>query len=102
MLIHILSADISTAFDAVTPPAVLRAVVFWQVPADLFLAILREFTGLKAKANVAGAETEVFDFGRRKQGGPESTILFNTIVRALFATVVDKVHIGVRPANFVP
>ncbi len=80
-----LSADISIPFDSVGIEAVSRAMQFRQVPIDILAATLREMTRLEGSAFLAGVHSEQFPFRRLRQGGSETTTLFNLVVRAVFS-----------------
>ncbi len=50
---------------------------------DLAAVVLAEMYGLQASATLGGLESETFAFGELRQGGQESTTIFNLVLRAI-------------------
>ncbi len=58
--VMILSADVRSAFDSLGVWALLAAMRYWCVPADLATAILSELCRIKVVAGTSGTVTEAF------------------------------------------
>ncbi len=82
--VYILSANIRTAVDMVGLNAIYEALPYCEIPADLRPAMLRELFDLTGTVILAGTTTPTFSICRLKQGGAESTMLFNLLMRAIF------------------
>ncbi len=88
--VYILSAHIACVFDNVTVSILDKAMRFWGVPHDIMDALLRETQGVQGTAVLSGLSTPPFDYTKLRQGGPESTTLFNLVIRIAIARAASK------------
>eukprot|EP00973_Karenia_brevis_P072077 10012892-Karenia_brevis.AAC.1 len=88
--LHIISCDISTAFDEIGHEVMLEAMLQQGVQPAVARAIVIEYINLRANVTVADAPTSTFFPFRRggRQGGVETPELFNIIVEYALAEMI--------------